>query len=149
MSKPTQLSLFAEPRQSLKRSQVLPLHEPAAIYAVLSRLEIGQMVPPQVLTTDYTDGTISPWTVREIEQHGPALILTVCDESIFYPSRNLLDQDHCTAMDILTLPTKTLTWPFYGYYPGCVHPRNKLADIRQHARQLVDKARKAERQVVA
>lgn len=131
---------------TIKRSQVMPLHEPANIYAVLSQLAIGQPVPANVLIADYKDGSIPTWTVREIEPHGNLLILTVCDETE-QSQATLFEQAHCVARDVFTMPTKTLAGPFYGYYPGCEHARNMLADIRQHARQIVDQGRKAERQV--
>lgn len=133
---------------TLKRSQVIPLHEPANIYAVLSQLTIGERIPSCVYITDYKDGTIPPWTVREIEKHGNLLILTVCDETE-QKQATLFEQAHCVARDVFTMPTKTLAGPFYGYYPGCEHARNMLADIRQHARQIVDQSRKAERAGVA
>lgn len=137
-------------KPTLKRAQVLPLHLPEDMYQVLSHLEIGQRVPAQVLITDYKDGAIPPWIVREIEHcDGSMLILTACDESLIYQA-TLFEPEHCTAMDVFTLPTKTLAGPFYGYAgPGCEHARNPLTNIRQHARQIVDKSHKAETEVAA
>lgn len=141
---------------TLKRTQVLPLHEPPDIYAVLSRLEIGQQVPANVLICDYTNGVIPPWTVREIQKGGgELLILTVCDES--EPHQDKQEQatlwdvtpDYWPARDVFTLSTKTLAGPLYGWHPGCVHARDMLADIRQHARQIVDRATKAGRRAAA
>lgn len=127
-----------------KRRDMWPLYLPEDIYAVLSCLKTGEPVPPTVFISDYKDGSIPPWTVVEIDRHGSALVLTIIDptapirETLFTPSLTV-------GCDIFTLPTKTLAGPLYGYHPGCVHARNPLADIRQHARQFVDRARKAER----
>jgi hypothetical protein len=127
----------------MKRSQVLPLASAADIYAVLVHLHAGEFVPPQVYIRDYQDGTIPPWMIREIEAHDRLLIVTVCDEQAPVQA-TLFAPAHLVARDIFTMPTKTLAGPLYGYYPGCVHARNPLADIRQYARQIVDYAQKKE-----
>ena|SRR5579885_445044 len=127
----------------VKRSQVLPLAIPADIYTALACLRVGDPVPPQVYIADYQDDSIPPWTVREIEPHDRLLILTVCDERAPVQA-TLFEPAHVVARDIFTMPTKTLAGPLYSYYPGCVHARNPLADIRQQARQIVDRACKRE-----
>lgn len=117
----------------MKRTQVKPLSEPADIYQVLSQLQIGQQVPPEVLIADYKNGDIPPWTVREIERSN-CLILTVIDPTARRDA-TLFEPELVVAREVFTLPTKTLAGPFYMYHPGCIHARNMLADIRQHARQ--------------
>lgn len=135
-------------KPTLTRAQVRPLHEPPDIYAALIGLKIGEPVPPHIYITDYKDDSIPPWTVAEIERHGSLLILTVIDPTA-RKQETLFEPEIFVACDVFTQATKTLAGPFYGYYPGCEHARNMLADIRQHARQLVDRARKTERQAVA
>lgn len=139
MKKTSQQSLWEEEANPLlKRSQVQPLHLPEDIYTVLSGLQIGQQVPAQVLIYDLNDGSIPSWEVAEIEQAGGLLlIMTVVDRSATWQPLGL---PVCfVATDVFTLPTKTLAGLIYGYYPGCEHARNMLADIRQYARQIVDR----------
>lgn len=139
-------------KPTLKRSLVIPLHLPEDIYRVLSSLEIGAPVPPQIYICDYKDGTIPPWTVAEIQERGGAYrILTVVDPTSEQQT-TLLDPVRMVAVDVFTLPTKTLRGPFWTWFEGCpadAHVRNPLADCRQHARQIVDRAGKAERECVA
>jgi hypothetical protein len=123
----------------ITRSQIRPLHQPADIYVALARLVVGDPVPLEVYIADYRDDAIPPWVVREIEISDSLLILTVCDESEWH-APTLWAPSYCVARDVFTQPTKTHAGPLYGYYPGCVHGRNMLADIRQHARQIANRA---------
>lgn len=137
---------------TLKRSQVLPLHEPADIYAVLSRLTIGEQVPPTVYITDYKDDIIPPWTVGEVERCASGLLILTVYDPTTRKQPTLFDPGVAVATDIFTLETKTLRGPFWCWHEGCpasAHARNPLGDCRQWARQIVDKAHKAERLVVA
>jgi hypothetical protein len=120
-----------------KRAQIKPLHEPAAIYATLSILAIGEQVPPEVYICDYDTGGIPPWMLKERKDlSGPYQTLTVIDTSTRHKR---LEGTSWVACDVFCCPTKILRTPLYTYYAGCVHEFNELADIRQHARQIADR----------
>jgi hypothetical protein len=116
----------------MHRHDYKPLSEGSAIYEVLSKLDVGDTVPPQIYIRDFRRGGIPAWIVREKSVSGPVTDLVVCDEGL--PHKTI-------AMVVLTCQRTTLGGRLFQYFPGCDQARQMFGDIRQDARQIAEKMR--------
>jgi hypothetical protein len=126
----------------MKRSQVRPLFTADAIHAVLSGLQVGDLVPVDIFICDYVDDEIPCWKVAEREECAMLVSFTLVDVTTYH--LRILEGTYqfveCwVACDVMSCQTKVLAGPLYTYYAGCEHARNMLADIRQHARQMAER----------
>jgi hypothetical protein len=99
--------------------------DPAAVWAALSALTIGDVVPSAVYVLDYADDQRPVWEVADREVAGPGLRLVLAD-------RANADLFNHVVVTVLTFPAKTLrTQPYLsgGSMPG------KLCCMLQQARK--------------
>ncbi|GCE48500.1 hypothetical protein EI42_04825 [Thermosporothrix hazakensis] len=115
---------------------VKPLSEATAIYDVLSKLKVGDLVPACVYIRDYVDGQIPSWRVAHIIESPPSRRITVIDpDNVKEPT--LWEEESWIALDIVALPSKVLATDLYCF-TGKPHYTNMLGDIRQHGRKISD-----------
>jgi hypothetical protein len=131
-------------RDIMNRSDHKPLDQPEEIYAILSSLAINEPIPPQVRIYDYDDGTIPSWRLYERECDHLLQVLTLIDESTIVED---LFGMTAIAVEVFACSTKILAAPIYKYSPGCTKRRDRLGDIRQHARQWNERHEETEEEV--
>jgi hypothetical protein len=124
--------------KAVYRKGIPPLYKASEIHAVLVALAVGDLVPHQVLINDYKSGIIPAWSVAEREESGILTVLTLIDLNTQKSDVFSQGSAYC-AYDVFTAPERVLAGPMYLYFPGCIHARNQLGDIRQDARVMAER----------
>jgi hypothetical protein len=120
----------------MRREHCIPLYTSASIYHRVKDLVVDDPFHHEIYAGDYASGVIPEWRVAEREVHSMLIILTLIDPKTEQPG--LAGQKTYVAHDIFFQPTKVLAGQYYLYFPGCIHARNALCDVRQEARKIAE-----------